>query len=129
MGVMDVDSVISDACAATSIDNNTMLGLRLGGTFGILFVSAFGVALPYFTSVARFDSLIFLLKAFAGGVVLATGANYHHFLQSTSSSNHHVVDPCRAEKRSEIGLNLVPGSDSNRRKDCGQTLMSHMSMA
>lgn len=50
-----------------------LLGLRLGGLFGILLVSTIGVFIPFFTYKAKFNSLYFLLRAFAAGVVLTTG--------------------------------------------------------
>ena len=50
-----------------------LLGLRLGGLFGILVVSAIGILIPFFTYKAKLNSLFFLLRAFAAGVVLTTG--------------------------------------------------------
>lgn len=50
-----------------------LLGLRLGGLFGILAVSTIGVLIPFFTYKANLNSLFFLLRAFAAGVVLTTG--------------------------------------------------------
>ena len=50
-----------------------LLGLRLGGLFGILFCSALGVLTPFFTYNQKLNSLYFLLRAFAAGVVLTTG--------------------------------------------------------
>ena len=50
-----------------------LLGLRLGGLFGILVVSAIGIFIPFFTYKAKLNSLFFLLRAFAAGVVLTTG--------------------------------------------------------
>ena len=85
---MDVDAVLADECSATSIDSNEMLGLRLGGIFGILLVSSLGIALPYFTNFARFSTLIFMMKAFAGGVVLATGTTCCSLPPSTSTHCH-----------------------------------------
>ncbi len=56
----------------TSADQG-LLGLRLGGLFGILVVSTIGVFIPYFTYKARLNSVYVLLRAFAAGVVLTTG--------------------------------------------------------
>lgn len=50
-----------------------LLGLRLGGLFGILVVSIFGVCLPAFTYKAKLESVFFVMRAFAAGVVLMTG--------------------------------------------------------
>lgn len=50
-----------------------LLGLRLGGLFGILVLSAIGIFIPFFTYKAKLNSLFFLLRAFAAGVVLTTG--------------------------------------------------------
>jgi hypothetical protein len=50
-----------------------LLGLRIGGLFGILVCSAVGVMIPYFTYTIKLNSLFFLLRAFAAGVVLTTG--------------------------------------------------------
>ncbi len=50
-----------------------MLGLRIGGLFGILVSSAVGVMIPYFAYSKELKSLFFLLRAFAAGVVLTTG--------------------------------------------------------
>ena len=50
-----------------------LLGLRLGGLFGILVVSTIGVFIPFFTYKAKLASVYFLLRAFAAGVVLTTG--------------------------------------------------------
>lgn len=50
-----------------------LLGLRLGGLFGILAVSTIGVSIPYFAYTTRLQSTFFLLRAFAAGVVLTTG--------------------------------------------------------
>lgn len=50
-----------------------LLGLRLGGLFGILAVSTIGVAIPFFTYKAKLNSVFFLVRAFAAGVVLTTG--------------------------------------------------------
>ena len=43
------------------------------GLFGILVASAVGIAIPFLAAVEKRGSLFFLLRAFAGGVVLATG--------------------------------------------------------
>jgi len=50
-----------------------LLGLRLGGLFGILVVSTIGVTIPFFTYKAKLNSVYFLIQAFAAGVVLTTG--------------------------------------------------------
>ena len=50
-----------------------LLGLRLGGLFGILAVSTIGVIIPALTYKAKLDSVFFILRAFAAGVVLTTG--------------------------------------------------------
>ena len=50
-----------------------LLGLRLGGLFGILLISTAGVFIPFFTYKAKLNSVYFLLRAFAAGVVLTTG--------------------------------------------------------
>ena len=50
-----------------------LLRLRLGGLFGILAVSAVGIFIPFFTYKTKLNSLFFLLRAFAAGVVLSTG--------------------------------------------------------
>jgi len=50
-----------------------LLGLRLGGLFGILLASTAGVFIPFFTYKAKLNSVYFLLRAFAAGVVLTTG--------------------------------------------------------
>lgn len=50
-----------------------LLGLRLSGLFGILIVSTIGVCIPAFTYKAKLDSVFFVLRAFAAGVVLTTG--------------------------------------------------------
>ncbi|KAL3134351.1 low-affinity Zn(2+) transporter zrt2 [Trebouxia sp. C0009 RCD-2024] len=55
-----------------------LLGLRLGGLFGILAVSTIGVAIPFFTYKAKLNSVFCLVRAFAAGVVLTTG--YVHVL-------------------------------------------------
>ena len=50
-----------------------LLGLRLGGLFGILAVSTIGVSVPYFAYNSRLNNVFFMLRAFASGVVLTTG--------------------------------------------------------
>lgn len=73
---------MSDSSAATASPelpacfapgDQGLLGLRLGGLFGILVVSTFGVFIPFFTYKAKLTSVYFLLRAFAAGVVLTTG--------------------------------------------------------
>ncbi|KAL0040876.1 hypothetical protein WJX79_008214 [Trebouxia sp. C0005] len=66
-----------------------LLGLRLGGLFGILLVSTAGVFIPFFTYKAKLNSLYFLLRAFAAGVVLTTG--YVHVLGDAFPI---LTDPC-----------------------------------
>ncbi|KAK9812115.1 hypothetical protein WJX73_008188 [Symbiochloris irregularis] len=66
-----------------------LLGLRLGGLFGILAVSTIGVAIPYFAYSAKLHSTFFLLRAFAAGVVLTTG--YVHVLGDAYPI---LTDPC-----------------------------------
>jgi len=50
-----------------------LLGLRLGGLFGILVFSTVGIFVPFFAYKAKLNSLFFLLRGFAAGVVLTTG--------------------------------------------------------
>ena len=50
-----------------------LLGLRLGGLFGILAISTIGVAIPFYTNTPKNNSVFFLVRAFAAGVVLTTG--------------------------------------------------------
>lgn len=52
---------------------NDLLGLRIGGLFGILAVSTIGVSIPYFTYTAKLGKVYFILRAFAAGVVVTTG--------------------------------------------------------
>ena len=59
------------ACFAAGAQG--LLGLRLGGLFGILICSAIGVTIPAFTFKANLHSVYFVLRAFAAGVVLTTG--------------------------------------------------------
>ena len=54
-------------------DNDHLLGLRIGGLFGILAIGAFGITVPYLTYTPKANSVYFCLRAFAAGVVLATG--------------------------------------------------------
>ena len=61
------------ACFEPGAGTNSLLGLRIGGLFGILVCSSIGVAIPFVVNVEKRSSLFFLLRAFAGGVVLATG--------------------------------------------------------
>ncbi|KAL0038478.1 hypothetical protein WJX77_007782 [Trebouxia sp. C0004] len=68
-----------------------LLGLRLGGLFGILVVSTIGVFIPFFTYKAKLASVYFLLRAFAAGVVLTTG--YVHVLGDAFPI---LTDPCLA---------------------------------
>lgn len=63
----------SDAVECFAPGAEGMLGLRIGGLFGILACSAIGVLIPYFTYTAKLNSLFFVLRAFASGVVLTTG--------------------------------------------------------
>lgn len=66
-----------------------LLGLRLGGLFGILLISTAGVFIPFFTYKAKLNSVYFLLRAFAAGVVLTTG--YVHVLGDAFPI---LTDPC-----------------------------------
>ncbi|DBA87606.1 TPA: hypothetical protein ACH3X1_004629 [Trebouxia sp. C0004] len=66
-----------------------LLGLRLGGLFGILVVSTIGVFIPFFTYKAKLTSVYFLVRAFAAGVVLTTG--YVHVLGDAFPI---LTDPC-----------------------------------
>ena len=50
-----------------------LLGLRIGALFGILAVSTVGISIPYFAYTVKLNSLFFVLRAFAAGVVLTTG--------------------------------------------------------
>ena len=50
-----------------------LLGLRLGGLFGVLAFSTLGVVIPFFAYKTRLRPLFFLIRAFAAGVVLTTG--------------------------------------------------------
>jgi len=63
----------SEALHCISPGGEGLLGLRIGGMFGILVCSAIGVMIPYFAYSAKLNSLFFLLRAFAAGVVLTTG--------------------------------------------------------
>ena len=116
---MDVDAVLSDECSATSIDSNEMLGLRIGGMFGILLVSSLGIALPYFTKFERFSTLIFMMKAFAGGVVLATGTTSCRLPPSTSTHCQacHLYHTEQRLGYYKLKVNVVQGSDSNCEED------------
>ncbi|KAK9794638.1 hypothetical protein WJX73_005364 [Symbiochloris irregularis] len=66
-----------------------LLGLRLGGLFGILAASTIGVAIPYFAYSSKLHSTFFILRAFAAGVVLTTG--YVHVLGDAYPV---LTDPC-----------------------------------
>jgi hypothetical protein len=59
--------------ACYSPGDQGLLGLRIGALFGILVVSTIGVCIPFFTYKAKLNSVYFLLRAFAAGVVLTTG--------------------------------------------------------
>ncbi len=63
-----------------------LLGLRLGGLFGILCCSALGVTIPFFAYTSKLEVLFFWLRAFASGVVLTTGKALL-LLQSCSACN------------------------------------------
>ena len=60
-------------CDAALGSANQALGLRIGALFGILCTSALGVAVPFVCRVADLAAISYV-RAFAGGVVLATGA-------------------------------------------------------
>lgn len=60
-----------DPCFAPG--DTGLLNLRIGGLFGILAVSTIGVLIPFFTYKAQFHSFFLLVRAFAAGVVMATG--------------------------------------------------------
>ncbi|DBA78801.1 TPA: hypothetical protein ACH3X1_008697 [Trebouxia sp. C0004] len=75
------------ACFAAG--DQGLLGLRLGGLFGILVISTIGVFIPFFTYKAKLTSVYFLLRAFAAGVVLTTG--YVHVLGDAFPI---LTDPC-----------------------------------
>ena len=62
-----------DACFEPGAGTSSLLGLRIGGLFGTLVASAMGVIVPFLANVEKRGTLFFLLRAFAGGVVLATG--------------------------------------------------------
>lgn len=66
---------MSDAtdCFAPGPGTSDLLGLRLGGLFGILAVSTIGLCIPFFCYSSRLETLFFFIRAFASGVVLTTG--------------------------------------------------------
>ena len=64
-------------CFSPGAGTHNLLGLRLGGLFGILALSALGVTIPFFAYTAKFETLFFFLRAFASGVVLTTGGRSH----------------------------------------------------
>ena len=72
-GAIDAASEPIGLPACYAPGDNGLLGLRLGGLFGILVLSTAGVSLPAFAYKAKSDSAFFVLRAFAAGVVLATG--------------------------------------------------------
>ncbi|KAK9865177.1 hypothetical protein WJX84_007285 [Apatococcus fuscideae] len=76
-------------CFAPGPGSEDLLGLRLGGLFGILAVSTIGVSIPFFTYTAKLETLFFFLRAFASGVVLTTG--YVHVLGDAYPI---LTDPC-----------------------------------
>lgn len=61
------------ACLSPGAGTDDLLGLRLGGLFGILALSALGVTVPFFAYTAKLETFFFFLRAFASGVVLTTG--------------------------------------------------------
>ena len=72
-GFSDLMASADDVCFEPGAGTNSLLGLRVGGLFGILVASAIGVTIPFLANVEKHGTLFFLLRAFAGGVVLATG--------------------------------------------------------
>ncbi|KAL3145570.1 low-affinity Zn(2+) transporter zrt2 [Trebouxia sp. C0010 RCD-2024] len=66
-----------------------LVGLRVGALFGILAVSSIGVFLPFFTYTAKLNKAYFLVRAFAGGVVLVTG-----FVHVLGDAIPLLSDPC-----------------------------------
>lgn len=81
MASAEAETLIEDKCAAVYLHAGELLALRLGGLVAILVAGSVGVALPFFTNVARLHNVLFLMRAFAGGVVVATGARF--WLQGT----------------------------------------------
>ena len=64
----------SEDSTCVSAGVNGYLGLKVGGLFAILAASAIGVTIPNFTyNRQKLQPYYFLLRAFAAGVVLATG--------------------------------------------------------
>ena len=64
----------SNEISCNSAGTKDFLGLKAGGLFAILVASAIGVAVPSFTyNNQRLHPYYFVLRAFAAGVVLATG--------------------------------------------------------
>lgn len=59
-------------CNAALGSADEALGLRIGALFGILLTSALGIAVPFVCSIADLPAISYV-RAFAGGVVLATG--------------------------------------------------------
>ena len=63
-----------DPCATTASPSGRLLGWRIGGLFAILGASLIGVTLPYLAVSRKLQSMFFVLRAAAAGVVLMTGA-------------------------------------------------------
>lgn len=64
----------SQDLACISAGTKDFLGLKVGGLFAILAASAIAVAIPSYTyNIQRLQPFYFVLRAFAAGVVLATG--------------------------------------------------------
>ncbi len=76
-------------CSTAAAASGSLIGLRVGGLFGILAVSTIGVFIPLIASSQRFDGVFFVLRAAAAGVVLATG--YVHVLGDAFPI---LTDPC-----------------------------------
>ena len=76
-------------CSSQAANTGSLVGLRVGGLFGILAVSTIGVCLPLVANARRLEGLFFILRAAAAGVVLATG--YVHVLGDAFPI---LTDPC-----------------------------------
>jgi zinc transporter 1/2/3 len=76
-------------CTTEAAASGSLLGLRVGGLFGILAVSSVGVFLPLFAMTKRLNSLFFVLRAMAAGVVLSTG-----FVHVLGDAFPILSDPC-----------------------------------
>ena len=77
-------------CSSAAADSGSLLGTRVGGLFGILLVSTIGVFVPLLAGKSqRVTGAFFVVRAAAGGVVLATG--YVHVLGDAFPI---LTDPC-----------------------------------